>query len=89
MSTPSPTFGQQILTLIESDILISFSGPLLSFLTAVQTAAGDPIKISTAFIALQGNIVGAAPSSLGALESQIAGSLAAKLTALQASLKPA
>lgn len=84
MTTPS--IGQQILTLVESEALTAFGTPLLTFLTQVQAATGDPIKIAAAWVQLQGGIVGAAPSALGGLESQLAAILAAKIQALQASV---
>ena len=89
MSTPAPTqsLGQQLLTLIENDALTSFGPPLLTFLQAVQAAQGDPIKITAAWVQLQGGIVGAAPSALGGLESQLAGIIAAKIQAAIAKAK--
>jgi len=91
MSTPAPTLGQTLISLIEQDGLIAFGGPLLNFLTAVQTANGDQVKIAAAFIGLQGAVIAAAPGALGGLETQLAGILAAKLQALQAKIaaKPA
>lgn len=82
MSTPDPTLGQTILAFIEGDALRAFGAPLLTFLQAEAAAAGDPIKMSAAFIALQGGIVGAAPGALGTLESQLATALATKLQAV-------
>ena len=81
MSTPTPTLGQTLLSLIEQDGLTAFGIPLLNFLTAVQAAAGDPVKISAAFIGLEGALIAAAPSALGGLEAQLTGLLAAKLQA--------
>lgn len=77
--------GQALLTLVENDALIAFGGPLLTFLNGVQAANGDAVKITAAWVQLQGNIVAAAPGALGSLESQLASSIAAKIVALQAS----
>lgn len=93
MSTPTPvaTTGQAILTLIESDALTILGKPILTFLTQVQAANGDPLKEGAAWIQLQGGIVGAAPEFIGGLESQLAALLAAKLQSKMAAAaaKPA
>jgi hypothetical protein len=87
MSTPNPvpapklSVGQQLLSLIENDGLVTFGPPVLSFLQSVQTAQGDPFKESVAWVALQGELVKAAPAALGGLESQLAGIIAAKVQA--------
>jgi len=81
MSATPPTVGQALLTFIENDLLLSAGPPLLTFLTAVQAAAGDPIKIAAAWVALQGNLVGGAPAAVGGIETQLAAIIASKIQA--------
>jgi hypothetical protein len=81
--------GQTLLTLLEDNALISFGPPLVSFFTAVAAANGDPIKEGAAWVALQGALVGAAPTALGGLESQLATIIAQKIQALVTAAKPA
>lgn len=83
-STPSPTVAQDLLALVKSDVLTSFGGPLLVFLTQLQVAGADPIKIGAAWIQLQGAAIGAAPSLVGQIEAQLASALATKLQAAMA-----
>ena len=80
----STSVGAQVLAFIEADALTSFGTPLLTFLTAVQAAQGDPIKQGAAFVQLQGNLVAASPTALAGLENQLAQVLATKIQALQA-----
>jgi hypothetical protein len=79
MSTPVPTAGQAFLAMLESDLLTSASGPLLTFLTAFGAAAGDPTKIALAWVGLQGSLIGSLPALEAALSQQIAAALTAKL----------
>jgi len=78
--------ASDIIALIENDALVSFGQPILTFLTAVESAQADPVKIATAFVKLQGDLVAAAPGALAGLESQIASAIATKLQAKLASL---
>lgn len=84
MSTPTPTFGQTLLALIENEAVLSFGPALITFFQQVQAANGDKVKEATAWIQLQGGLIGAAPNALGGLESQLAGIILAKLQALEA-----
>lgn len=84
-AAPTASAGAALLDLVKNDALLAFAPPLVTFLQNAQAAAGDPVKISAAFVQLQGDIVGHAPSAIAGLETQLAGSLAAKLTALLAS----
>ncbi len=79
MSTPVPTVAQDLLTLVKSDVLITFGAPLLTFLGQLQAANGDPIKTGAAWIQLQGAAIGVAPSFVGQIETQLAAALAAKI----------
>jgi hypothetical protein len=83
------SLGQQLLSIIETDALVNFAPPLLTFLTAVQAANGDPIKLGVAWVKLQGDAVAAAPTALGGLEGQLAALLAAKVQSLATAAAPA
>jgi hypothetical protein len=78
----STTIGSTLLTLLEDDALLSFGTPLVGFFTSVAAANGDPIKEGAAWVALQGALIGAAPSALGGLESQLATIIATRIQAL-------
>lgn len=80
-TTPTTSAGQQFLTLLKNDALLSFGPPLLTFLTNVSAAGGDPIKLTAAWVQLQGNAIEAAPTALAGLESQLATLIATKLQA--------
>jgi len=84
MSTPVPTqnLGQELLSILKTQALTSFGGPILSFLQAIEAANGDPIKQGAAWVKLQGDAIGAAPTALGGLEGELAAILAAKVQAL-------
>ena len=71
--------GQTLLSLIEADTLQSFGTPLLTFLTGVQAANGDPLKLATSWVKLQGDVIAAAPIALAGFESQLAGLIAGKI----------
>lgn len=86
MPTSNSNLGQVILDFIKTDALTTFGKPLLTFLTAVEAANGDKLKEMAAVIQLQGNLVAAAPTALGEVESQIASALAAKLQAAMSSV---
>jgi hypothetical protein len=77
--------GQAFLALIESDLLTAAGQPLLSFLTAFGAAGGDPIKVTLAWVKLQGDLLGGLPG----LESQLAVQIAQALTTkIEAALAP-
>lgn len=84
MSTPNPVPTPSVLTLLEDTALLSFGPPLVAFFTSVAAANGDPIKEGAAWVALQGALVGAAPTALGSFESQLATIIATKVQALVA-----
>lgn len=73
--------GQQILAVLELDFLTAAGQPLITFLGAVGAAAGDPLKISAALVALQGSLIGQLPTFEASLSQQIATALQAKLAA--------
>ena len=75
------TTGQAILAILESDVLTTEGTPILTFLTAFGAAAGDPLKITAAWIQLQGALIGGLPGVETALAQQIAQALQAKLVA--------
>lgn len=82
----SPSLGQTLLSLIEADALQSFGTPLLTFLQGVQAASGDPLKLTTSWVKLQGDLIAAAPGALGGFESQLAGLIATKIQTLMTSV---
>lgn len=77
----SNTAGSAILAVLASDALTAEGPPLIKFLTAVGTAAGDPLKLSAAFIGLQGDVIASLPSLEVTLAQQITQALTAKLQA--------
>jgi len=83
MSTPAPvaTTGQTFVSLLLKDIITTGGSPLLTFLSAFGAAAGDPIKIEAAFIALQGAEIGQLTPFESLLSGQIASALTAKIQA--------
>lgn len=83
MSTPNPilTAGQKFFQQLLQDLLSTGGTPLLSFLAAFGAAAGDPVKIEAAFIALSGAEVGQLPAFEGLVSQQIAAALIAKVQA--------
>lgn len=76
--------GQELLSLLENDALVDFAPSLVTFLTGIQTANGDPNKQMVYWIQLQANLVAAAPTALGGLESQLAAVILGKLQTLVA-----
>lgn len=78
----SNSAGSAILAVLESDALQAEGPPLIKFLTAVGAAAGDPLKLSAAVVALQGDVIGSLPSLEATLAQQITAALTAKLQAL-------
>jgi hypothetical protein len=88
----SVSTGQAFLAVIESDILTAAGSPLLAFLTEFGAAGGDPIKITLAWVKLQGGLIGGLPGVEVALAQQIATALQAKLVAainsIQAKVNP-
>ena len=81
MSTVTPTAGQAILAVIESDLLVAGGTPLLTFLQQFGAAAGDPIKIVAAWAELRGGLLGSLPGLEATLSGQIAMALETKLQA--------
>jgi hypothetical protein len=85
MSTPVPvptlTAGQKFFQLLLQDVLSTGGTPLLTFLAAFGAAAGDPVKIEEAFVALTGAEVGQLPAFEGLISQQIAAALTAKVQA--------
>jgi transglycosylase-like protein with SLT domain len=87
MSTPVPvptlTAGQKFFQLLLQDVLSTGGTPLLTFLASFGAAAGDPVKIEAAFVALTGAEVG----QLGPFEALISGQISAALiTKVQAAM---
>jgi hypothetical protein len=82
-----------ILALLTNDLVAGEGPALIKFLTAEGQAAGDPLKMSAAFVALEGDIIGTLPSLEATLAQQITAALQAKLqaliTAAEAATKPA
>jgi hypothetical protein len=70
-----------ILGVLASDTLLAEGPALIKFLTAFGAAAGDPLKLSAAFIALQGDVIGSLPGLETTLIQQITAVLTAKLQA--------
>ena len=73
--------GSAILAVLESDALTAEGPPLIKFLTAFAAAAGDPLKISAAYIELQGAVIGTLPTLETTLAQQISAVLTQKLQA--------
>jgi hypothetical protein len=74
--------GQDFLTLLENDALITFAPSLVTFLNGVQAANGDPIKLALGWNALLANLAASAPTALGGLEGQLATVVSTKLGSL-------
>jgi hypothetical protein len=81
MSTPNPapSSGQQFFAMILHDLLSTGGSPLLTFFAAFGAAAGDPIKIGEAFLALQGAEIGQLTPFESLLSQQIAAAFIAKI----------
>lgn len=74
--------GSAILGVLESDTLAVEGPAIIAFLTDFGAAAGDPLKLSAAFVKLQGAFVGSLPQLEATISQQIAAALTAKLQAL-------
>jgi hypothetical protein len=75
MSTPTPTDGQTLLSLIESDLLMNAGTPLLTLIEALDAANLNPFAI----VAAWGQFVGNMEPALLKLEAQIAGQILAAI----------
>ncbi len=89
MTTPTvvaevESTAQAFLALILKDALTAGAQPLLTFLAAFGSAAGDPIKIEAAWVAFRGAEIGQLPAFEAALSAQIAAALTARVQALVA-----
>jgi hypothetical protein len=67
MTTPAPTPGQALLSLIESDLATVGGQPLLTLLTALQSAKGNILLQQGAIL----QFVAAAPTAGVTLEVEI------------------
>ncbi len=83
-TSPVLSAGQQFFGMVLKDMLTIGGGPLLTFLNSFSAAAGDPVKIEAALLALQGAEIGQLTPFEALLSSQIAGALSAKLQAAMA-----
>jgi len=81
MSTPNPTLGQALLAVIETDLLTTLGQPLITFLSNVGAAGGDPLKLAAAWAGFQGALLGTLPSLEITLSQQISAALIAKVQA--------
>lgn len=77
----TPTSAQALLALIEGDLLTAEGTPILTFLQALSTAAGDPVKVAAAWVALQGAVVGSLPGLETTLIQQLISAITGKLQA--------
>lgn len=80
---------QQFLNLILSDVLTVGGSPLLTFLSAFGAAAGDPVKITAAWVAFTGAETGQLPALEATLSTQLSQFLIAKVQAAQAAAQAA
>lgn len=78
-----------ILGVVTSDILTAEGPVLIKFLTAFGAANGDPLKLTAAWIGLQGDVVASVPGLEATLSQQIAAALTAKLQATIAAAQAA
>lgn len=76
------TAGKALLTLIESDLLIDAGPALATFGQQIVASNGDKLKQAAAVVQLQGALIGAAPSALGGLESELASIVVSKVQQL-------
>lgn len=81
MSTPTPTTGQALLTLIESDLLMNAGTPLLTLIEALAAANLNPFAIIAAWGQFVGNIQPALMQFEAQVASQILAAIQAKLIA--------
>lgn len=77
----STTPSQSFLNLILSDLLSTGGQPLLTFLAAFGAAAGDPVKITAAWVAFQGAEIGQLPALEATLSNQLSTFLSSKVQA--------
>lgn len=81
----TPNVFQSFVNTVIADALSAGGSPLLNFLSAFGAAAGDPAKITAAFVAFEGAELGALPSFEAVLSQQIAAALTARVQAAIAS----
>ena len=74
-STPSPSTGAALLTVIESDLLTHAGTPLLTLIEALNAARSDPFAITAAW----GQFVGNIQPALIAFEQQVQGQILAAI----------
>lgn len=82
--TTSPSVGNDLLSLLGNDALVAFAPSLITFLTGIESANGDPNKQMVYWIQLQANVLAAAPNALGTIEGQLAQVILGKLQSLVA-----
>jgi hypothetical protein len=81
--------GSAVSGVLASDALTAEGPPLIKFLTAFGAAAGDPLKISAAFVGLQGDVIASLPQLETTVIQQITTQLTAKLQAAIAAAQAA
>lgn len=88
MATASSSFPN-LLTLLENDALVDFSPALITFLTSVQAAKADPLKLQLAWMALMANLAQEAPTAEGDLIGQLSEVILVKIETLVVQAKAA
>jgi len=83
MSTSAPNVSS-LLELIEDDTLVAVAPAIVPFLTSIQAANADPVKMSLAVIKLPGDLLAALPGLEGSIIAQISGVVLTKVQALLA-----
>lgn len=81
MSTPSPTVGQALLSMLENDVLTAFGPQLIALLTVGTKPGVTPLAEAVAWGQFQLAIIGAAPNLESGLLNQINAQILAKVQA--------
>jgi len=76
------TTGSALVTLLESDLLVTLGPQLLALLTAEKAANGDPIKSMAAWVAFLGAVQPALLTLEATVIGQVIGLIQGKLSAL-------
>lgn len=84
----SQSIGSTIVALIESDLLTSAGGPLLTLLNAVQANKGNIVADTAAWLQFIGSLPSALIQAEGEALAQVAGILQTKLQASLSAAKP-
>lgn len=80
------SLGQALLTVLEDDAILTAGPALVGFFQQVQVAGTDPLKLSAAWVQLQGTLPTIGIGLAGELEGQLAQLIVNKLQALLATV---